>query len=288
MMFGDLGHGLLLLLGAATLFAGRPRRLAGLRAAWPFLAGAGLASAAFGLLYGECFGPTGLVPVLWLEPLAEPIPLLLAAVGAGAVLLAGAYLLGTVNRLREGGLPVALYAPSGIAGAALFLGLGLAAAGWYLGLGWPVAVGGAVGVAGLGLAAVGVVTEAGGGGAALAQAMVELFDLVVRLGSNLVSFARLAAFGMTHAALGALVWSATAALWRRGGLLPPLAVVVLVAGNALAFALEALVAGVQALRLEYYELFSRVFLRQGRPYRPWRLTVVPGVVAEEGLPCRSG
>jgi V/A-type H+-transporting ATPase subunit I len=288
MMFGDLGHGLLLLLGAAALFAGRPRRLARLRRAWPFLAGAGLASAAFGLLYGECFGPTGLVPVLWLEPLEQPVPLLLAAVGVGAVLLAGAYLVGTVNRLREGGLPAALYAPSGIAGAALFLALGLAAAGWSLGLGWPVAVGGAVGVAGLALAAVGFFTEAGGGGAGVAQTLVELFDLVVRLGSNLVSFARLAAFGMTHAALGALVWGATAALWRRGGPLLPVAVLVLVVGNALAFSLEALVAGVQALRLEYYELFSRVFLRQGRPFRPWRLPVVSGVGSKEGLPCRSG
>ena len=44
-------------------------------------------------------------------------------------------------------------------------------------------------------------------------------------------------------------------------------------GSALAFALEALVAAVQALRLEYYELFSRVFVAQGRPFRPWRLRV---------------
>ena len=41
------------------------------------------------------------------------------------------------------------------------------------------------------------------------------------------------------------------------------AVVVFVVGNAVAFALEALVAGVQALRLEYYELFSRVFAGRG-------------------------
>ncbi|HEX7552585.1 MAG TPA: hypothetical protein VF378_03465, partial [Geothrix sp.] len=44
---------------------------------------------------------------------------------------------------------------------------------------------------------------------------------------------------------------------------------VFVLGNALAFALEALVAGVQALRLEYYELFSRIFQSEGRPFHPW-------------------
>jgi V/A-type H+-transporting ATPase subunit I len=49
------------------------------------------------------------------------------------------------------------------------------------------------------------------------------------------------------------------------------AVAVFVVGNAVAFALEALVAGVQALRLEYYELFSRVFVGEGRPFRPWHV-----------------
>ena len=52
------------------------------------------------------------------------------------------------------------------------------------------------------------------------------------------------------------------------------AVAVFAAGTALAFGLEALVAGVQALRLEYYELFSRVFVTQGRPFRPWHVPVV--------------
>ncbi|MGG7569304.1 hypothetical protein [Streptomyces sirii] len=58
------------------------------------------------------------------------------------------------------------------------------------------------------------------------------------------------------------------------------AVVVFVVGNALAFALEALIAGVQALRLEFYELFSRVFENQGRPFRPWHLPVQHTEVAQ--------
>jgi len=52
------------------------------------------------------------------------------------------------------------------------------------------------------------------------------------------------------------------------------AVVLFAVGNAVAFALEALVAGVQALRLEFYELFSRVFIGEGRPFRPWTVPVV--------------
>jgi V/A-type H+-transporting ATPase subunit I len=224
------------------------------------------------------------VPVLWLAPLEEPVALLLAAVGVGGVLLAGAYALGTVNRWREGGWSLALYAPSAVAGAAVFLGLGLVAGGWSAGLVWPVAVGGAAATGGLALAFTGFLFAAGGGWAGVAQAAVEVFDLVARLGSNVVSFARLAAFGLTHAAIGAVVWQATSGLWGRGAVAGLAAVVVFAAGNALAFSLEALVAAVQALRLEYYELFSRVFQGQGRPFRPWHVPIV----SEDEVPCPSG
>jgi len=274
MMFGDAGHGLLLVAAGLCLRAGWPRWARRFSAAWPFVVGAGLAAAAFGLLYGEFFGPTGVVPVLWLAPLARPLPLLAVAIGAGAVLLACAYALGTVNRWREGGWRLALYAPSGIAGSALFLGAALAAGAWYLRSAALLAGGAIIATVGLVLALAGFVAEAGGGGTGVAQATIELFDTIVRLGSNVVSFARLAAFGLTHAAIGWIVWEGTRALWTRGGPLIAAAIVLFIVGNALAFALEALVAAIQALRLEYYELFSRVFVTQGRPFRPWALRVV--------------
>ena len=269
MMFADAGHGLLILVAAAVLASGRIRRLAGLRRRWPFLAGAGLASAAAGVALGEFFGPTGLLPVLWLSPLDQPVKLLAAGVGMGAVLLAVAYVAGAVNRWREGGVKRALYAPTGIAGAGLFAGLGALAAGLYLGH-WGIAgPGAAITAAALLLCAAGLYAGSGGGAAGVAQAGVQLFDLVLRVGANLVSFARLAAFGLTHAALGALVWTAAVALWQRGVVGMAGAVLVFALGNAVTFALEALVAAVQALRLEYYELFSRVFEELGRPFRPW-------------------
>ena len=52
------------------------------------------------------------------------------------------------------------------------------------------------------------------------------------------------------------------------------AVVVFVLGNLVAFALEALVTGVQALRLEYYELYSRIFSGEGHPFAPWSMPVL--------------
>ncbi len=282
MMFGDVGDGLLLIAAAACLRAGRPRWLSPYRGGWPFVAGAGAAATAFGFAYGEFFGPTGVIGAGWLDPIARPIPLLVAAVAFGAVLLATAYAIGMLNRWREGGWPLALYAPSGIAGSALFLGLGMLAGGWYARSAALLVAGGVIAVAALVLAFTGFLAEAGGGGYGVTQASIEVFDLVIRLGSNVASFARLAAFGLAHAALGLLVWEGTRALWHRGGVMVPLAVLLFLAGSALAFALEGLVAAVQALRLEYYELFSRVFVAQGRPFRPWRLRVDPGLADPAG------
>ncbi|HEU4420973.1 MAG TPA: V-type ATPase 116kDa subunit family protein [Pilimelia sp.] len=272
-MFGDAGHGALLLLAGLLIRAGRPRRLAGLRPHWLFVAAAGLASMLFGLAYGEFFGPTGVVPVLWLAPMEHPVPLLLAGVGLGVVLLAGAYAIGTVNRVREGGWRLALYAPSGIAGALLFLAAGLGVAAWYLSKSWLAGAAGALAAVGLALAYAGLVARAGGGGAGVLQAAIELLDVVIRLGTNVVSFARLAAFGLTHAVLGWIVWTATTGLAGNGIAAAVAAVGVFVVGNAVSFGLEALVAGVQALRLEYYELFSRVFQSEGRPFQPWHVAV---------------
>ena len=274
-MFGDAGHGLLLLLVGLLLRARHPARLARFHVAWPFVVGAALAAIFFGVLYGEFFGPTGVLPVLWLSPVAEPVRLLLAAIGFGAVLLAGAYVLGTINRWREGGVRAALYAPSGLAGAAVFLGLGTVAAGLYSHHGVVTFLGGGLAVAGLIFAGIGLFAAGGGGPAAAAEAGVGLFDLVIRLGANVVSFARLAAFGLTHAVIAKVVWDGATALAGRGLGYLAVAGLVFVVGNALALTLEALVAAVQALRLEYYELFSRVFDSSGRPFRPWHVPTVP-------------
>jgi len=273
LMFGDVGHGLLLVLVALLLLAGRPRSLARFHAAWPVVGAAGLAAACTGLLFGEFFGPTGVIEPLWMSPLSDPVLLLLVTMAIGAVLLSVAYAIGIVNRVREGGWRYALYAPTGIAGATLFLGAGLLVVGLVYAVEPLAVVSAFVITAGLVLSFIGLHTAAGGGGAAIGEAAVELANGVIRLGANVVSFARLAAFGLTHAAILAMVWAAATALW--GGVVGSLvAVVVFLLGNALAFLLEALVAGVQALRLEYYELFSRVFTSEGRPFRPWHLPVV--------------
>ncbi|HSB37650.1 MAG TPA: V-type ATPase 116kDa subunit family protein [Gaiellaceae bacterium] len=272
MMFGDVGHGLLVVAAALWLRATRSARVASVRSVWPLMCGAGLSAALFGLLYGECFGPTGLVPTLWLDPLDEPTTLLAAALVIGALLLAQSYAIGSVNRWRERGPGEALLAPSGLAGTLVFLGGAVAAGGLYLGSNALAYVGAVPAAAGLLLLVGGHVLHAGRGPLAAVQAGIESIDSVVRIGASAISFTRLAAFGLVHAALGAIVWSAATAAW--GGVVGSLlAILVFVVGNAVAFTLELLVAGVQALRLEYYELFSRIFAGEGRAFAPWRIPV---------------
>jgi V/A-type H+-transporting ATPase subunit I len=276
MMFGDVGHGLIVAALALLLRRARTGRFAHIRRLWPLPFAAGLSAAFFGLLYGEFFGPTGAVPTLWLDPVDRPLPLLAVAVAIGALLLANSYAIGTVNRWREEGAAAALVAPSGIAGICVFLGFGIAAAGWYFHSTAVEIGGGAVLLVGAALLAAGHIVEAGHGALAGVEASIGVVDSVVRVGASAISFTRLAAFGLMHAALSAIVWAAATALW--GGVVgTTLAVLVFFGGNLIAFALEALVASIQALRLEYYELFSRIFAGEGRPFSPWHIPIGSGM-----------
>ena len=296
MMFADVGHGLLLLVAGLVIRSGRasPHRptrwawRARLAPFWPFVIGCGIASTAAGLLFGEAFGPTGLAPRLWMQPLDHPTTLLAVALAVGGVLLAVSYAVGIVNRWREGGPASAVVALSGAAGAGLYAGLAAVVIGIVYHL--PAMAGAGALLAGVGLVTgfVGCFAAAGGHGAGALQATVETFDATLRIGSNTVSFTRLAAFGLTHAALGEVIWKGTTGVWSGGPALWLPAALLFAVGNAAAFALEGLVAAVQALRLEYYEMFSRVFVTEGRPFRPWGVPRTGATDAAAGGPLGTG
>jgi V/A-type H+-transporting ATPase subunit I len=272
MMFADAGHGLLLAAAGLYLrFTPNPR-LASLKKSWLLPFAGGLVAAAFGLAYGEFFGPTGIVPVLWLRPLQNPLELLVAGVCVGAVLLAISYAIGTVNRWRERGARAALTSGSGIAGSLVFIGVaGVAASAFVSSTVLLVAAAGPI-AAGLVLMFLGYLAASGQSKTGALEAIVETVNSVIRIGANSISFARLAAFGMVHAAIGSLVWTATLAMLAAGWWFA--AIPVFVIGNATGFVLELVVAGIQALRLEYYELFSRIYAGEGRAFEPWHLPVI--------------
>ena len=46
---------------------------------------------------------------------------------------------------------------------------------------------------------------------------------------------------------------------------------IIVLGNAFVCAMEGLIVGIQVLRLEYYELFSRFYKGTGHAFRPYEM-----------------
>ena len=46
---------------------------------------------------------------------------------------------------------------------------------------------------------------------------------------------------------------------------------VMVFGNILIIVLEGLIVGIQGLRLEYYELFSRFYKGDGKEFKPFQI-----------------
>ena len=81
-----------------------------------------------------------------------------------------------------------------------------------------------------------------------------------------MSFLRVGAFVLVHAGMMEVVFTLAE---TAGAGIGYWAVVVL--GNGLVCVLEALLVSIQVLRLEYYEMFSRFYSGEGKPYEPVKL-----------------
>ncbi len=279
MMFGDVGHGLVLLALGWLLLRRRPK----LHDGAVILCWGGLFSALFGAVYGSCFGLEFAHRLaLWRDPIeGNPITLMLIAIGLGVVLVSLGLVINIVNHLRRGQVWHALSDGLGISGLVFYWGaLALAVWGDRLAAGGP-ALGVLTALTGLPIV-VWLLREPlhrlrrgspkdEGFAAVCIGALVETFESVLVFLANTISFVRLAAYAMSHAAL----LLAIATLAHEIGRVPlvgaGLSALVLLGGNLVVMLLEGIVAGVQALRLEYYEFFSKFFPGNGRPFSPFRL-----------------
>ena len=95
------------------------------------------------------------------------------------------------------------------------------------------------------------------------QGFFELFEVLLSYFSNTLSFVRVGAFAVSHAAMMEVVL-------MLGGVEsgnPNWLVIIL--GNLFVCGMEGLIVGIQVLRLEYYELFSRFYRGTGREFKPY-------------------
>ena len=95
------------------------------------------------------------------------------------------------------------------------------------------------------------------------QSFFELFEMCLSYVTNTMSFLRVGAYILVHAGMMLVVFTLAEMVGGNIGY-----TVVVIIGNGIVMALEALLVAIQVLRLDYYEIFSRFYVGDGRPFTP--------------------
>ena len=270
-MFGDVGQGVMLGVVGYLMYK--------LKGMWlgRILVCAGVASVAFGFVYGSVFGYEDLLPYEGFKVMEGDNTnlILIIAVAVGAVLISVAMILNIVNGIRQKDFIKLFFAPNGVAGfifywAVIFCVLPLLGFGesvltpWYLilFLGLPLLLiflkeplGKLVARRPDWMPEDGFLNYA-------LENLFELIEVLLSYVTNTISFLRVGAFALSHAGMMMVVFL----LAKGTGQSPNMVVVVL--GNVVVMAIEGLLVGIQVLRLEFYELFGRFYSGEGTPYSP--------------------
>lgn len=275
MMLSDAGYGLLLLIGSLLLIKiYKPEEK--MRRNLQLFAYCGVSTCFWGVMFGSYFGnaiPTisefffghrvNIPPVLF-DPMegTSAVTMLILSLALGLVMVV-AGLAANIYTLSRNGDPW-----EGILGSGswILVLLGVAA----LAVGFVSFA--PLKTAGIAAAALGVLMLfANGvrkkGFLGIFSGLVSLYD-VTGYASDLMSFSRLMALGLTTAAMSQ-VFNQLCTLGGKGFFGTVLFIVVFVVGHLINFALNALGAYVHTLRLQYVELFSKFYEGGGRAFEPF-------------------
>jgi len=299
-MFGDIGQGLVLFLLGWLLASKKIKALSGMSSLGGVIAAVGAMATIFGFLYGSIFGFEGhlveeylgfTLHPLWLSPIDEILRILSFAIDVGIVLLCVGFLLGIFNHFRSKDWAHFIFGHNGIVGFAfyiVFLGL----LGSFLSQS-PIAPKIAVAIASLPIPftilaivfGIAIMFSSllrnlveghrplieGGIATFIIQSIMELFETLVSFLSNTLSYVRVGAFAVAHGGL-------SMAFFSIAGQEPDLGFwITIFIGNIFFVVVEALIVGIQTMRLSYYEFFGKFFTGGGMRFEP--LTITP---KEEG------
>jgi V/A-type H+-transporting ATPase subunit I len=296
LMFGDAGHGLVLVL--LGIVGQRVFKAPGYVQLSRLIVWCGGASIVMGVLFGAYFG-LELLPPLWFDyhgvvaghaeagPVSNIMDILTITIYFGITVIALGLLLNWVNRIRKREWVELFFEKTGILGGIIY------AAGVWVAAGF--ARSGFRTVPDLSVAGILIVVPAvllflkfpieaaherraggeGGHGPGSSPAMwimnwiIELLEVFAGYLANTLSFMRVAGLGIAHVMLMVAFFQIADMISPDGTSL--LSIIVLIFGNVLVIALEGLSAGIQSLRLNYYEFFSKYFVPSGLEFRPVQL-----------------
>ena len=89
-----------------------------------------------------------------------------------------------------------------------------------------------------------------------------MFEFILGYATNTLSFVRIGGFIFSHAGMMSVVMMLSETVAK--GASP----IVIVIGNIFVIGMEGLIVGIQVLRLEFYEVFSRFYDGDGQPFEP--------------------
>jgi V/A-type H+-transporting ATPase subunit I len=277
LMFGDVGHGLILLIGGAALGKLIKGNQSIKNVCW-IMAACGAAAIFAGLLFGEFFG-IQLIPPLWFSPFENVFTFLIFSLAVGIAQITSGIVIEMVNFLFKRKVADALL--TSLPKIAFYLGAVYLIVVYKLNLGvWfsgplliiivPIVfliVGKPIYLSLAARRGKKIHKEAED---EVSQRLFDGGDLVTRLLSNTISYTRILALLMAHWALILVVYTVAGLVGTSSIVGIIISGLVVVFGNIFVLALEGLIVFIHTLRLHFYEWFSKFYAGTGTQFSPFK------------------
>ncbi len=279
MMFGDVGQGIVLSLVGYFFYKWKGMQLGavGMRL--------GISSTLFGFVFGSIFGSEALFEH-FMEPMFLPMEqentmtLLMAAIATGVILIIISIVFNIILNLKKKRWGEMLFSQNGVAGLVFYVSVLLLVANMLVQFKVPF-IGSSVYIALLIAMPVvmiflkeplchkleGEKLFPHGFGAFFTEAFFELFEVMLTFIANTMSFLRVGGFVLSHAGMMMVVYTLAEMVAGGPGIINFGYILVAIIGNIFVMCLEGMIVGIQVLRLEFYEMFSRYYEGKGKPFK---------------------
>lgn len=280
-MFGDVGQGLVLCLAGLWMHY-RKKYNVKIHDMGSLLFWCGISAVIFGTLYGSVFGNEELLHPLWVAPMKTGIfELLKKSVLIGVIFLSVSLIINIINHFRARKFFEGTFDKYGLLGLIFYWACLITAVRAIVFTrpvaSWEVALI----VAPLVLLFIGhpihnlihhhsIGDKDNGAINVIIGGAIEIMETLTGYLSGTVSFVRVGAYAISHAALCLAIYTIME-LFNNDAAGTVLSLTVAILGNLIIIVFEGMVAAIQCIRLEYYEMFSRYFQGGGVPYKPFKI-----------------